>query len=72
MYVNEWMDQFNRTEKLGLEEGDTCNRNRCTGKMEWERNEEYGGCSCHMGRPPCASCTNQVLTCNECYFEVEE
>ena len=71
MYIDEWMDRFNRTEVLGIEEGDKCNRDKCEGKMEWERQDEYGGCSCHIN-PPCSSCTNQILTCTKCGFEVDD
>jgi hypothetical protein len=51
----------------GVEESQPCNRDGCPGTMEWPYPEN---CSCHIN-PPCASCTNRLLTCSECYFEVE-
>lgn len=50
----------------GKEEGNTCNRDGCTGEMEYKKD---GVCSCHIN-PPCSACVDSILTCNECGFEI--
>lgn len=53
---------------VGTDEGETCCRGGCDGTMEYKR---HGECTCHLS-PPCGSCTDQILTCTECEFEVIE
>lgn len=53
--INEWI-------KLGIEEGQTCNRDGCTGKMGFNPVEGY---SCHLD-PPCNACVENPLVCMEC------
>lgn len=48
--------------KLGQEEGETCNRNGCDGKMYLP---EVEGCTC-FNSPPCAACTRNSVQCEEC------
>lgn len=49
------------------EEGDRCPTGNCDGKLEYPPVEN---CSCHIS-PPCAACTNNALTCNECGWTEE-
>jgi hypothetical protein len=46
----------------GIEEGDTCNRDGCLGKMGYEPVRD---CSCHIS-PPCHKCVDNPLVCLEC------
>jgi hypothetical protein len=48
--------------KVGIEEGDICNREGCLGTMEWTKD---GECTCHIN-PPCSACTDGRLTCTKC------
>lgn len=52
---------------VGTDEGETCGRDGCPGTMEYKR---QGECTCFIS-PPCGSCTDQILTCTDCGFEVE-
>lgn len=52
----------------GQEDGELCNRNGCTGRLEVEEPEN---CSCHIN-PPCAACTSVKLYCPECYWTEED
>lgn len=47
---------------VGVEEGDTCNRDECMGTMEYPHPED---CSCHL-IAPCGACTEIRLTCSSC------
>lgn len=47
---------------IGAEEGATCNRDGCPGRMEFKTGES---CTCHISAP-CRSCEDSVLTCAEC------
>ena len=47
-------------------EGDRCPY--CEG---WLHFPEVENCSCHIA-PPCRSCTELVLTCDHCGWEVED
>lgn len=56
--------------EFGNEHGETCNRRGCEGVIEEIDNRE-GGCSCHMGHPPCGYCTTNLdLYCSECGWEL--
>ena len=57
----------NKTEEVGLIEGDLCCRDGCQGIME--RHDEPN-CSCHIS-PPCGNCVNAEYQCSECEFLVE-
>lgn len=52
----------------GHEEGETCNRNGCTGTIKLPRPEN---CSCHIA-PPCAACTEQQPECDKCGWTQED
>ena len=52
----------------GVEEGDTCFREWCQGKLAYVRNRS---CSCHIN-PPCSACVDAKLACTKCGFEPEE
>lgn len=47
---------------VGMEEGMICNRDGCTGLMEYPLVEN---CSCHIN-PPCNNCVNNELRCSIC------
>jgi len=49
------------------EEGDECPEKGCSGILDWPETEN---CSCHIC-PPCSSCTDKVLVCNDCCWEDE-
>jgi hypothetical protein len=51
----------------GEEEGSDCNRNGCTGTLEYRRD---GECICFLCAP-CSACTDAYLLCNECDFILE-
>ena len=51
-----------------LQEGDKCLHSDCLGLMLYSLSEN---CSCHIS-PPCSSCTNVRLTCNECGWELND
>lgn len=55
----------NRETSIGVEEGETCNRAGCTGKLEYVR---QGDCTCHISTP-CAACLSMKLSCPECGWE---
>jgi hypothetical protein len=44
------------------EEGDFCDEEGCTGKLEVRPGEN---CSCHLS-PPCQSCVEAPLVCGVC------
>ena len=52
----------------GIEEGDVCGRDVCTGIIQLQKSEN---CSCHIN-PPCSSCTRVKLHCAACNWEAEE
>lgn len=56
--------------KSALEEGDPCpfRDEGCSGHMMLPHGEN---CSCHIS-PPCGSCLDVVLTCDECGYEDED
>lgn len=49
----------------GFVEGETCNRDGCTGAIETRPPEN---CSCHIN-PPCAACTAPRNFCPKCGWE---
>lgn len=49
--------------RYGYEEGETCNRQGCTGAIEIE---DYTCCCSTTSTPPCGACENAKLTCDEC------
>lgn len=51
---------------VGIEYGDKCNRNGCTGLI-LER-EIDGGCYCHL-TPPCSYCVEDRRYCEKCGWE---
>ena len=51
--------------ELGVEEGATCNRDGCTGRIRIRPSEN---CSCHIA-PPCSSCTAPRNHCDECDWD---
>lgn len=48
--------------RIGVEEGDVCNRSGCSGVLI---PEESKNCSCHIN-PPCSSCTDCKIYCPMC------
>ena len=54
--------------KLGLEEGDVCNRDGCKGIIEYP---DVEGCSCHIN-PPCNQCVSNTVWCPVCGWRDEE
>jgi hypothetical protein len=51
---------------IGEFEGDLCNRNKCTGMIIPNRNDE--SCYCNAtDHPPCGVCTAGIH-CNECDY----
>jgi len=52
-------------EEVGTQEGETCNRENCTGVIEYQESEN---CSCHIS-PPCSSCLSVALHCPDCGWE---
>lgn len=48
--------------KVGTEEGETCIREGCAGRIEFQRSEN---CSCHLSAP-CESCLAVKLHCPVC------
>ena len=59
---------FNPPAKLGVEEGETCNRDGCSGVL---RLTKIVDCSCHL-HPPCHACLSQHEECPVCGWEYEE
>jgi hypothetical protein len=53
----------------GYLEGETCNREGCTGIIQ--EIEKEGSCSCHIN-PPCGYCTEQNAYCEECGWDAKE
>lgn len=53
-------------EDIGVEAGEICNRNGCTGAIEAKERE--GSCSCHI-HPPCSHCVNDPHFCPKCGWE---
>ena len=53
------------SQKPGYQEGDTCNRNGCTGILD---THPVDGCYCHIS-PPCGACTSPRGFCPECGWE---
>lgn len=56
--------------RIGIDEGDVCNRDGCTGTMEIEAYPELG-CTCFLC-PPCAGCIEAKPTCTVCCAAGEE
>ena len=52
-------------EKVGLVEGDVCNRNGCKGIIEEDPDLVEGCCSCHIN-PPCSYCVTDKAFCPVC------
>jgi len=52
----------------GILEGETCNRNGCTGIIKDARE---GQCSCHIN-PPCGYCTSDKQYCDVCGWENDD
>lgn len=50
---------------IDLDEGMQCPEGDCGGALYFPKVED---CSCHIA-PPCAACTDIVLTCNRCGWE---
>ena len=63
-----FVEKDNMEKKIGIEEGNTCNRDGCQGTMVFERE---GACGCHIN-PPCQNCVDAPLVCDECGTELEE
>lgn len=55
------------TLKPGADEGDICNRDGCTGRLELTESKD---CSCHIS-PPCNSCLDIHSHCPVCGWEGE-
>ena len=53
---------MSKLENIGYLEGESCNRNGCTGDI---LEEERRSCSCHIA-PPCSACTEPRGYCDEC------
>lgn len=51
-----------QVESFGVDEGEVCNRDGCSGIM-WLPPVE--NCSCHIS-PPCNRCVNNGVVCKEC------
>ncbi len=56
--------------KVGIFEGEVCNRDGCTGIIKLY--EKEGCCSCHTGNPPCSYCTTNNQYCPECNWDANE
>ncbi len=52
--------------RLGYEEGDTCNRAGCLGIIEWTQPE----CHCQLCDPGSCDCITKI-SCNTCDYEEE-
>lgn len=48
--------------KTGTKEGEICNRDDCTGVIEFDSSLP---CSCHISAP-CSACETAPLVCPEC------
>jgi hypothetical protein len=55
-------------ESIGTWEGESCNRNGCTGIIELH---PIDGCSCHIN-PPCSACVGQTAFCQQCGWDEDE
>ena len=53
----------------GIERGQQCNRDGCTGVIQ--EHDREGGCSCHIN-PPCGYCTTPREFCPECGWDALE
>ncbi len=53
----------------GIEKGEVCNRDGCTGIID--EHEKEGGCSCHIN-PPCWYCVHDATFCPVCGYEGAE
>lgn len=53
----------------GIEKGESCNRDGCSGIIK--EHEKEGGCSCHIN-PPCGYCTEPTAYCDECGWDDKE
>lgn len=53
-------------EEYGTEEGERCGRDDCEGVMGIVY---FSDCHCHLGCPPCSSCTDALIVCPECGAE---
>jgi hypothetical protein len=51
---------------VGMEDGNMCNRNGCTGIIELSKPEN---CSCHLGGAPCSACMSTYFYCPKCGWE---
>lgn len=49
----------------GVDEGETCRRDGCAGKI---KHRPVENCSCHIN-PPCGSCTDPRAYCEECDWD---
>lgn len=50
--------------------GEICGRDGCEGIIV--KGESEYGCSCHMGAPPCSSCTTPREYCPECDWRAKD
>ena len=57
-----------KKEKIGIYDGEICNRNGCNGTIEEHPVEN---CSCHIN-PPCGQCTAPRNYCNKCDWDESE
>lgn len=57
---------YNMENKIGMEEGDKCNRGWCIGII---RLSTPVNCSCHLGHAPCSPCMSTYLYCPVCGIE---
>lgn len=53
--------------KLGLEEGEVCNREGCSGVIA--NLHDDGSCCCHATNPPCSWCTSSHYACPVCGWD---
>ena len=54
---------------IGIYQGDTCNRDGCTGTIQ--RRERQESCSCHIN-PPCGACTTPREYCDTCNWDAQD
>jgi hypothetical protein len=53
---------------VGNSEGETCNRDGCTGIIKWHRDRP---CRCHIS-PPCSACVDAVWACSLCDWREDD
>lgn len=63
-----WIVDREQPAELGQEEGETCNRDGCTGTIEVA---DVENCSCHIS-PPCGACTDPREFCPRCDWQAKD